>query len=158
MDNSMHRTNLANIVAACIIAVGLITAALIVTDRPVSVLTNTVPVMSSAKSIVMPPITQEAAQEQFQAQVLAAPKLHTFLSNRVTHTLSDVKVTQVLYSAKDDTFTVLYDLTWQPAMSSDGPQSGTATLSNDGYGHYYGIVIIRSGEGNVAQYAYVTIK
>ncbi|MDQ2800940.1 MAG: hypothetical protein M3Y13_15010 [Armatimonadota bacterium] len=114
--------------------------------------------LPSARPIAVPPITQEAAQEQFRAQVLAAPKLHTFLDNHVTHTLSDVKVTQVLYSAKDDTFTLLYDLSWQPAMPSGGPQSDTATLNNDGYGHYYGPVIIRPGDSDIAQYAYVTIK
>lgn len=121
-------------------------------------ITNAVPVLPGAKLMTMPPITQEAAREQFRAQVLAAPKLHTFLENRITYTMSDVNVTQVLYSAKDDTFTLLYDLSWQPTMPSDGPQSGTATFSPDGYGHYYGIVITRPGEGSIAQYAYVTLK
>ncbi|MDQ2798052.1 MAG: hypothetical protein M3Y13_00230 [Armatimonadota bacterium] len=157
MDNSMSRFNPANIVAACIIAAGLIAASLIVAHKPVSALTNAVPMLPSARPIAMPPITQEAAQEQFQAQVLAAPKLHTFLYNRITHTLSDVKATQVLYSAKDDTFTIPYDLSWQPVMPSGGPQSYYATFNNDGYGHYYGTVII-PGDSNRSQYADVTLK
>jgi hypothetical protein len=43
-------------------------------------------------------------------------------------------------------------------MPPGGPQGGTATFDNDGYGHYYGPVITRPGESSVAQYAYITIR
>lgn len=65
----------------------------------------------------MPPIAQASAQEQFRSQVLAAPALHTFLKDGKLYTLADVKVEQVIYSAKDDAFTLIYDWVWQP---SDG--------------------------------------
>lgn len=109
--------------------------------------------------MALPPITQESAWGQFRAQVLTAPKLNTFVYNHVTYTLSDVKESPELsYSAKDDDFDVFYDLVWQPAMPSGGPQGGSATLTNNGYGHYFGLVGFSSAESDNSQNAYVTIK
>lgn len=116
----------------------------------------------SAKPVVMPPIAQESAQEQFRAQVLAAPTVHTCLHNKIAYTLADVKVTQVIYSAKEDVFTINFNWGWLPAMPSDGPGSDTSTLQNDGYGHYYGTVYLTrispNGEIDRSQSADITIK
>ncbi len=158
MDNTAPRFPSANIIAACIVAASLLGAALILAHRPDAALSNAVFTGPGVKTMAVPPITQEAAREQFRAQVVAAPKLHTFSLNHIDYTLSDVAVTQVLYSAKDDTFTVIYDLTWQPAMLKSGPQGGSASLNNDGYGHYFGVVSLASFGSFGDQDVDVTIK
>ena len=159
MNAAAPRSNVSSLLAACIVAAALIASALIVTHRPMASSTSLVPVLTpTATPAVAPPIAQPSAQEQFRAQVLAAPSLHTFLDKGKAYTLADVKVKQVTYSAKDDTFTIFYDWTWQPGPPPDNPQNDSATLSNDGYGHYYGTVVLSPIVGGSGQNADVTIK
>lgn len=153
------RTGLLNIIAACIIAGGLVGGALIIAHRPLGTgsalgARTTVP----AARLTTPPITQASASAQLRAQVLAAPTLHTFVFKKATYTLVDVKVTQVIYEAKDDTFTIRYTYVWQPAMPPGGPQDEYATFSNDGYGHYYGAVVLSPVFQGSGQNADVTLK
>ena len=141
MNGPTARLNLSNVVAACIIAAGLVTAALIVAHRPV--ITTTVPAgtmptgAASANLMGMPPIAQEAVAERFRSQVLGTPNLHTLVYKGVTYTLTDIKLEHVIYSAKDDSFTIPFDWVWQPAMIADGPEGGVAELTNDGYRQYH---------------------
>lgn len=151
MENTAPRFNASSIIAACIVAAALIASALIVSHRPAAGGSAQPTSIPSAKPVAMPPIGQESAQEQFRAQVLAAPTLRTFLYGGKTYTLTDVKVTRVLYTAKDDDFLVSYDWIWQPAMPPDGPNADFCGLSNDGYGHYYGVASISPAVGGTAQ-------
>jgi hypothetical protein len=159
MVNPPPRSSGSSIIAACIVAAALIVSALIVAHRPPSWAGT--PALGSASTVrpaEAPPIAQASVQEQFRSQVLAAPALHTFLKDGKTYTLTDVKVEQVIYSAKDDTFTLIYDWVWQPAMPAGGDQSGSFTFINDGYGHYFGSADFRSIAGNADQSAAVTLK
>lgn len=153
------RTGLLNIVAACIIAGGLIGGALIVAHRPAVIATSpgTRPAVP-APGAIQPPITQASASSQLRTQVLAAPALHTFVFKKTTYTLADVKVTQVDYDAKNDLFTLHYTYAWQPAMPPDGPQNDYTQLSNNGYGDYYGTALVSKGIGIPGQTATVTLK
>lgn len=168
MENAAPRFDMSSLVAACIIAVALLAAALIVTQRPTISGGNPLPALAgsapAAKPMSMPPITQASAQEQFRAQVLAAPTLHTFLRNGKAYTLTDVKVERVVYSAKDDNFSIVFTWVWQPAMPGGDSQSDSATLNNDGYGHYYGSGSFRPAMGGNDESSgssgitYITIK
>lgn len=150
---------LLNIVAACIIAGGLIGGALITTHRPAVVATPSgTRAALPAPGAMQPPITQESAAAQLRTQVLAAPALHAFVSRKVTYTLADVKVTQVTYDAKEDTFMLHYTYIWQPAMLPGGPQDDYNASTNDGYGHYYGTVFLSPDEGMSGPHATVTLK
>ncbi len=153
------RTGLLNIIAACIIAGGLIGGALIQTHRPAVVASEpgTRPAVS-APGATQPPITQASAAQQFRTQVLAAPSLHTFVFNKAIHTLVDVKVTQVIYDPKRDAFTLSYTYIWQPTMPTGGPQNGADTFVNDGYGHYYRDANIRIIGQEVFQSGNITLK
>ena len=159
MDNSAPRSHGSSVLSACIVAAALIASALIVAHRPQSLAGNTGPgSASTARPVEMPPIAQASVQEQFRSQVLAAPALHTLQKGGRAYTLADVKVTRVIYSAKDDAFSILYDWVWQPAMPAGGAQSDSTTLGNDGYGHYYTTVNLVSLGGSTDQSADVTIK
>lgn len=131
-DTPAARSSLSTVLAACIVAAGLIAAALIVAHKP------TATAIVSAKPATAPPITQESARDQFRAQVMAAPGMHIWPHEKVVYTLQDVKVQNVIYSAKDDTYTILYDLTFQPTPPNGWEDKNVCTLNNDGYNHYYG--------------------
>lgn len=159
MDNSAPRSHGSSVLSACIVAAALIASALVVAHRPSSLAGNTVPgSASTARPAETPPIAQASAQEQFRSQVLAAPSLHTLQKGGRAYTLADVKVTRVIYSAKDDAFSFLYDRVWEPALTASGDQDNSTTLGNDGYGHYYGTVNLDSLGGDTDQRADVTIK
>lgn len=153
------RAGLLNIIAACIVAGGLLGSALIVAHRPAVVAASpgTRPALP-APGATQPPITQASAAAQFRAQVLAAPTLHTFVFKKTTYTLADVHVTQVIYDLKQDVFTLSYTYAWQPAMPSDGPQNNYTQFSNNGYGDYYGTVILNPDDGMHGPHATVTLK
>ncbi len=145
-DAHTTRGNLSIVLAACIVAAGLVGAALIVAHRSV-----TTAAVVTAKPVALPPITQESARDQFRAQALASPKLHSWVDHKVVYTLQDlqVKSDDVSYSAKDDTFEIPYHLVVTPAPpAGTGGISldGSSTLNNDGYNHYSGLVIADSGD------------
>lgn len=153
------RTGLLNIIAACIIAGGLVGGALILAHRPVGTgsalgARTTVP----AARLTTPPISQASAAAQLRAQVLAVPTLHTFVLKKTTYTLADVKVTQVIYDPKRDAFSLRYTYIWQPTMPTDGPRDGTDTFVNDGYGRYYRDASIRIIGSEVFQSGNITLK
>lgn len=105
-----------------------------------------------------PPIAQDSAQKQFRTQVLASPSLHTLSYRGVTHTLHDVRVDQVIYTAQDDQFSISYHLLWQPEMPTGVANGIGCSLSNDGYGHYYGYASFSPGESQTGKSVLVTIK
>ncbi len=155
----MPRSDVSILAAACIVSVSLIVSAVIVVHRPAA--SGSVPASVSAdfaKPTGTPPIAQASVQEQFRAQVLAAPTLHSYRFDGKTYTLTDIKVDQVVYTAKDDSFAIFYSYTWQPAMPADGPQSSGCDLNNDGYGHYYGTASLSSPVDENGQNVDVTIK
>ena len=145
MDNSL-RSPVINLVAAVIVGASLIISASIVARKPEALGAPSpaeAPSSSSApapavdgRPLAAPPIAQDSVSSQFREQVLAAPDVHTRKANKQTFTLTDVKVKQVVYSAKDDTFTIRFDWVWDRPMAR--PDGDVATLTNDGYGHYYG--------------------
>ncbi len=153
------RMGLLNIIAACIIAGGLIGGALIVAHWPAVMATpsSTRPALP-APGATQPPITQASAATQLRTQVLAAPTLHTLVYKGVTHMLTDVRVTQVIYNATTDTFALLPTYTWQPVMPPDGPQGNAADFANDGYGLYHGTVFPGPQDGEDDPHATVTLK
>ncbi|HEX8552444.1 MAG TPA: hypothetical protein VF681_12925 [Abditibacteriaceae bacterium] len=126
-----------NLPAAFIVAASLLASSLIIANRPLSAGQHSMPAASNGSS-QQPPIPQESAREQFRSQMLAVLQSRPFTKNKKTYKLVDVKVTQVVYLAKEDVFSIEYDRIWQPAMPSGGPRIGYAILRNDGYGHYYG--------------------
>jgi len=136
MNGTGSRFNLSNIIAASIVALGLVAAALIMTHRPQAITTD----VPSAKSVVTPPMTQESVGQQFHTQILAAPNLHTVHVGGVTATLTDVEVSRVVYSPKDDTYHISFNYDWQPDISQNVAGGDDPTLTNDGYGHYFGYV------------------
>ena len=154
MDTTASRSHLLNLVAACVVAFGLIAASLILAHRPPAVVVRA----AASPALPVPPITQDSAGSQFRTLMLAAPALHTFRYSGTTYTLSDVQVTQVVYAPKDDNYTIVYNYVWQPAMPSGGPQSDSTTLSNDGFGHYYSPVSLPASIGPSSQNAYITIR
>ena len=154
----MNRFN-SIVLAACIVAVSLIASALIMTHRPAAAATSSLPPAAlTAKPAGTPPLAQASVTEQFRTQVLAAPELHICHYNGKTYTLADVKVGQVIYTAKDDDFNTSCEWVWQPAMPADGPQSSGCTLNNDGYGHYYGSIALDPGSADAKQNADITIR
>lgn len=145
MDNSL-RSPVINLAAALIIGASLIVSASIVAHKPEAEgapASSGVPLSSPAaaegRPVARPPIAQDAVSSQFREQVLAAPDVRTRKVNKQTYTLTDVKVKQVVYSAKNDTFTITFDWVWNLPMAR--PDGDAATLTNDGYGHYYGSAI-----------------
>lgn len=134
-DKQAARSNFSTVIAAGIVAAGLVGAALIVAHKPTT--TATV----SAKPATAPPITQELARDQFRAQVLASPKLHTWTYRKIVYTLQDIQIKpdDVSYSAKDDTFSISYRLVVQPPLPADISSDGATDMDNDGYNHYSGL-------------------
>lgn len=137
MDNSL-RFPAVNLAAAVIIGASLIISASIVAHKPKAL---AVPASSpvDARPRLAPPIAQDAVASQFREQVRSAPDVRTRKSNGQTYTLTDVRVKQVIYSAKNDNFTVVYDWVWNPPMAR--PDADLSILTNDGYGHYYGSAV-----------------
>lgn len=137
MDNSL-RSPVINLAAAVIVGGSLIISASIVARKPeaLGAPSSSPAAVVEGRPMTAPPIAQDSASSQFRAQVLAAPDVRTRKANKQTYTLTDVKVKQVIYSAKSDTFTVIYNWVWNPPMAR--PDGDVDTLSNDGYGHYYG--------------------
>ncbi|MGC4043371.1 MAG: hypothetical protein QM758_06170 [Armatimonas sp.] len=157
METSTSRLNLSNIIAACIVAGGLVTSARIVAQRP---LASTSPpslvTVQSARPLESPPLSQETIREQVRTQVLQSPDLQTYTYEKVAYKLSDAIIAQVSYTAKDDTFLVGLEWAWQPAMPSDGPHYTYLTLGNNGYNEYTGTVTI--GEWATAKSATIRVK
>ena len=136
MNGMGSRFNLSNIIAASIVALGLVAAALIMTHRSQARTTDA----PSAKFTVAPPITQESVGKQFRTQMLAAPNLHTVHVGGVTATLTDVEVSRVVYLPKDDAYHISFNYVWQPDISQNVAGGDDPTLTNDGYGNYFGYV------------------
>ncbi len=153
------RAGLLNIIAACIVAGGLLGGALILAHRPAVMATSSgTRAALPAPGETQPPITQASAAAQLRTQVLAAPTLHTFVFKKTTYTLVDVKATQVLYEAKDDQFLISYTYVCQPIMPSGGPQDDFTSFSNDGYRHYYGFATVGAVNKEGGQNATVALK
>lgn len=156
MDNSL-RLPVANLAAAVIVGASLITSASIVAHKPEAFGAPSSSPTVSGKTKVTPPIAQDSVASQFREQVLGAPEVRTRKTNGQTYMLTDVKVKQVIYSAKDDTFTVIYHWVWNRPMSR--PDVDAETLTNDGYGHYYGTATFGGMyEGGSVHSADVTIR
>lgn len=144
MNDTGSRFNLSNFIAASMVALGLVVAALIMTHRPLATATD-VPL---AKSVAAPPITQNSVAQQFRTQMLRAPGGHQVLSNKFPFDLADVEVSRVLYSLKADTFSISFRGQWSPIAYTTQPSphlAGSATFTNDGYGHYFGDVTFNDG-------------
>ena len=142
-----------NIVAATILGASLIASALIVTQQPVGSTANNGAAATSAKPVAAPPIAQDSVKEQFQKQLLAAPTERSYWHKGKKYTMTDVNIEQVTYSAKDDQFSISYQLIWEPTKSAPRAYHRFMPLYNDGYGHYYGSAPIDNG-----QRANVTIR
>lgn len=142
-DPQATRSSLSTVLAACIVAAGLIGAALIITHKPPAT------AIVSAKPATLPPITQESARDQIRAQVLASPKLHAWTYRKINYVLQDIQVKpdDVSYSAKDDAFEVSYHLVMQPMPPSGIDPEGNAIFTNDGYNHYSGGVSVDQVSG-----------
>lgn len=151
METPPSRLNLSNIIAACIVAMGLVTSANIVAQRPGTSVSTV-----SARPLAPPPLSQETIIEQVRRQVLAAPNLQTYPYNGVAYKLSDATISQIHYSTKDDTFTVVLDWVWQPVMPTEGPQRTQISLSNNGYNEYLGAAV--QSDGNTVQMADIRVK
>ncbi|RYF50932.1 MAG: hypothetical protein EOO38_04475 [Cytophagaceae bacterium] len=151
MDTQTPRSRPANtnIIAACIVSVGLVTSACIVAQRP-TVVTGASGATGNGGEAVqailprkpLPPLSQETVQKQVRERILAAPDFQTYSYDGGVYKLSDVKVSQVSYSAKDDNFTVVVEWVWQSEMASGGPRQAFLTLSNNGYNQYTGTAVM----------------
>ena len=169
MSNDSNKFQVFNILAACILGASLIASAQIVAHRlmppaagpstnlALEAAANASNASTGAKALASPPLAQEAVQKQFREQVLAAPRLHTYRHQNKKYTLVDVKVTQVIYSAKQDEFLVRFEWVWQEGSPLGREWSSAASLSNDGYGHYFGTVSLGSMSQGSGQSADVTI-
>ena len=126
---------------ACILSGGLIAAAIIDTHRP----------GAAFFSRAQPPIDQDPARQQFEAQMNEQlpqlPRIYPpYQSKLVADVYKGVKSVSVSYSAKEDTFkfdlTPTYNVISVPDGDICGPVASAApmtmTASNDGYGHYTG--------------------
>ena len=160
MSELNPRANLTNVVAACILSGGLITAAIINSHRPTVVGAGGAPVVVSAAALPTPPIDQDSAKDQVKRQVMGSPALQSLTNNGHTYSLADVIVTTMDYRAKDDQFDVIFDTVWKSGAPLTLPVTGTITLSNDGYGHYTGPVNITTPaqEANLLSVMSVTIR
>lgn len=150
METTTPRFNPFSLIAPGLVSVSLLTSALIVAHRPPAVspaLTSPHDTLGAAALPVLPtpPITQASAAAQFQKQTLAAPSLHTILYKKQTYTLTDIKVTQVIYTAKDDNFQVKFDWVWQPDAPAGAIVHDVSILTNDGYNHYFGQAVFNPG-------------
>lgn len=152
------RFNLSLIIAACILAAGMVSAARInagrpaapppVTSLPQSPATETSTTAAAVRPLTAPPFSQEAVQEQVRAQIRASPDLQTYQYNKALYRVSDVTVSDVSYSAKDDTFLFRVNWTLLPTFPATPLGSSTATyvsLNNNGYNQYVGDVVMNMG-------------
>lgn len=158
MNHALTYPPASNIVAASILGVSLIASALIVTSKPLGSTGQNATVSSAAKLTVTPPISQQSVAKQFREQLLAAPTVHTFIHKKQKYTLADVKLNQIIYDAKTDVFTLMYEWVWQPRSPFGRPHESYTTLDNDGYGHYYGIVVLSPESSGTGQNTNVTIR
>lgn len=163
METTTPRFSPLSLIAPGLVSVSLLASALIIAHRPPAVSPAPAIPRAAAEAIAVPvlpppPIAQASAAAQFRTQVLTAPTLHTFLYKGQKYTLTNINVTQVIYTFKDDYFRLNYDWVWQPAMPSDGPRSDYSLLTNDGYGHYYGPAVLSPIMGGSGQNADITIK
>lgn len=153
METPASRINLSIIVAACIIAVGLVSSARILAQRPVpgpnDMPARPVTAATTVQRLALPPFTQESVKEQIRAQTLAAPNMQTYRFHGVVYRLSDVTVSEVSYSAKDDAFFAILNRVWLPAMPADGPNSTAVSLNNNGYNQYAGAVFLSPEFANI---------
>ncbi len=163
METQTSRLNMSNIIAACIVAVGLVSSARIIAQGwkehaalPSSAIS--VQASQSGRPLASPPLSQETIQEQIRQQVLASPGLQSVAYNGISYRLSNVALSQITYNAKEDTFSAVVNYTWQPAMPSEGPQQGYVTLKNNGYNQYTGTVFLTRKYGEESQYADVCVK
>ena len=88
---------------------------LILTQRPAALRTFHRPAAPAVKAGT-PPFASASIKKQIRAQVLAAPALLHYQYGGKLYTLADVTVNQVVYTAKDDNFTLSYNCVWLPAM------------------------------------------
>ena len=164
--NPTSRPNLTNIIAACIVAAGLVSAARIVSQRPVlstmsvqAAQSTTSPAsMPIGRPLPSPPLSQETIWEQVRTQVLAAPALQAFRYKNVDYKLSDVTVSEISYVPKEDVFSASLHWVWQPAMPSGGPQEVSLVLSNNGYNQYSGSAVLSPIYGGSGQNADICVK
>lgn len=162
MESPASRFNVSNIIAACIVAAGLVSAAHIIADRPDTpqhtVAVPPAPPADAVPRLAAPPLSQESVRDQVREQTLASPKIQTFRYNKVVYNLSDVVVSRVSYDAKEDAFLVVLDWVWQPTMPAGGPNHAYVTLSNNGYNQYVGTAILSTTYGGTDQSAILCIK
>lgn len=168
METTTPRFNPLSLIAPGLVCISLLASALIVAHRPPAVS----PALTSSRAasetvavpvLPLPPITQVAAAAQLRTQVLAAPTLHTILYKGQTYTLTDIKVTQVIYTAKDDSFQIKFDWVWQPNEPAGAVVHDLSILTNDGYNHYFGQAVFNPGynsypDGVALPSADITIK
>ncbi len=152
METTPPRFNPLSLIAPGLVSISLLASALIIAHRPPTPAFSASTVRPSAVSGVVsapvlppPPITQASAAAQFRAQVLAAPTLHTLLYKGQTYTLADLKVTQVIYTVKDDSFQIKFDWVWQPNLPAGATIHDFSILTNDGYNHYFGSAVFNPG-------------
>ncbi len=157
MNIFSSRPNMTGIAAACILSGGLIAAAIIDSHKPVAVVGGSHAPFATGAARSEPPLSQESVASQAAAQLLAAPKLHGLPYKGSACDLIGAKTTLVQYLPATDELSLTFDLKWKTGSSainrdadssvtthvwSGGnaapPDTGTLTLSNDGYGHYFG--------------------
>jgi len=107
METTPPRFSPFSLIAPGLVSVSLLASALIIAHRPPAVSLSPAIPRAAAEAIAAPvlpppPIAQASAAMQFRTQVLTAPTLHTFVYKGLTYTLTDLKVTQVIYKAKED--------------------------------------------------------
>jgi hypothetical protein len=90
------------------------------------------------RPLAAPPIAQDAVKTQFREQVLAGPEVKKWHYGGKDYALKDIEVTQVIYTAKSDSFQIWFRWVWSPEMPMAGARKGAVGLTNNGYGHYYG--------------------
>jgi hypothetical protein len=157
MEANTPRHNLSIIIAASILAVGLVSSARIIAQRPARVASAAQPVRT-VPDLPAPPITQESVKKQVREQVLAAPRVQTLHYDGGVYHLSDAKVAQVTYSVKEDIFVVLLDWEWIPAMLPGGPRQVRIVLENNGYNQYVGSAMLHPPGNDFMESADICVK
>lgn len=147
-QHGQTRTGLLNIVAACIIAGGLIGGALIFTHGP----------GGAVSAAGAPPLSQAPASAQRRAQVLPALPLPVFPLPGTTHTGTPVKITQVTHSAKDGQSTDTFTYAWQPDPPPLAPLNDVMSLDNAGFGLHSRSANPSPDDGMNGPHANVTLK
>jgi len=163
METTPPRFSPFSLIAPGLVSVSLLASALIIAHRPPAVSLSPAIPRAAAEAIAAPvlpppPIAQASAAMQFRTQVLTAPTLHTFVYKGLTYTLTDLKVTQVIYKAKEDFFEIDSRWVWQPVMPAGTTPTDQAYFTNDGYGHYHGIASFSPAYGVVGPQADIILK